>query len=302
METKVYILSGQDKGKSFDTGFREFITIGRSSLCDIQLNDSHVSRFHLEIRKKGLKYFIMDLGSKNGTFINGKDIRPEMGVSLKEGVPVVVGKTVIGLGEVCETYLKSFFDSAGICEGVNPEKRCRAKAVKKNLNFIYDMNNILKASRDINELAEKILDSVFNLFKRIDRCVIVLVDADTLKVSEIKYRSREPVEDPKRIYNRELVQKALLLNKPVIISNAYKEADEDDKITESLRLMNIGSAMCVPICTLSKTKGAVYVDSLKKPNGFRINDLALLKDVCNRTAIAMDNISLNEAIGLYNHH
>jgi pSer/pThr/pTyr-binding forkhead associated (FHA) protein len=302
MEKKLYILSGPDKGKSFEIGFLEAITVGRSSLCDIQIKDDNISRFHIEIQKKRSKYFVIDLGSKNGTFIDGSDINPGMGVELKEGVPVVIGKSIIGLGDVCESSLKPFLDSRGICgeevlKSSEVEKRWRAKAVKRNLGFIYNMNHIITDSMDINELSEKMLDNIFDFLKRIDRCVVILLNEKTGEISKIKYRSRKQVEDTEQVYNRELVQAALSLNKPVMVSNSYEAVDEDEKITESLQLMKIGSAMCVPMCALSKTRGVVYVDSLERPNGFRKNDLALLKDICNRAALAIGNIALNEYIG-----
>jgi len=51
------------------------------------------------LRKSGDKLLIMDLRSKNGTFLNGKQIRPGTEVEVKEGDSIVVGLNVICLGE-----------------------------------------------------------------------------------------------------------------------------------------------------------------------------------------------------------
>ena len=295
MDNKLYVLAGPDEGSSFDIGFREGVTIGRSSLCDIQIKDDNISRFHVKIRRSGTKYYIMDLGSKNGTYFNGRDLSPGIETELKDGVPIVIGMTILGLGETSKSCLKQFLDSTGFCGQANEcgedGESHRVMATKRNLEFIYNMSNSLSDSRDVKEITEKLLNNIFDLLKRIDRCVIILTD-EKGEIRNIVYRSRKPVEDPSKVYNRELVERALIINKPVVVKDSNTMKDEDDKITESLHIMKIRSAMCVPISGGYGVKGAIYVDSLERPNGFRTSDVALLKDVGGRAALAMDNLSL----------
>ena len=66
--TNLYIVNGSDEGRSFDLK-GDTIYIGRSPDNDLQIKDRFVSRKHLRIFRKGSKYFIEDLRSKNGTFI-----------------------------------------------------------------------------------------------------------------------------------------------------------------------------------------------------------------------------------------
>ncbi len=49
------------------------ILIGRSSGCDIVINDALVSRKHAEIQQIKSVYFIKDLNSQNGTFVNNRN-------------------------------------------------------------------------------------------------------------------------------------------------------------------------------------------------------------------------------------
>ena len=53
---------------------RRTITIGRNPDCDIVLNDRQVSRVHARITWREENYEVEDLGSKNGTHLNGRDI------------------------------------------------------------------------------------------------------------------------------------------------------------------------------------------------------------------------------------
>ena len=307
MDSKFHILEGQDKGLSFELKHGSIYTIGRSPENDIQIRDKNVSRYHLKIQRKEGKYFITDLKSRNGTFINGKDIEPGIELELNLGTPIVIGMTMLGLGDVCATCLAPFLESIGICgeigesgEAPNPH---RIMALKKDLELIYNVSNALVESKNIHEILEKTLDHIFNLMKRTDRCAIILADEKTGDVSDVIYRSRKPVDNTDSVYNRELVERALLLNKAVYVSDSYAEdLDEDDKVTESMQLMNIRSAMCVPMCSCLGTRGTIYADSIDRSYGFRISDLALLKDVGSRVALAMYNIELNESMRLNNNN
>jgi pSer/pThr/pTyr-binding forkhead associated (FHA) protein len=68
------------------------IVIGRSRDCDIQLADANVSRRHAELRQEGASYWIVDLGSTNGTEVNGKRIKR---AKLRDGDKIMLGSTEI---------------------------------------------------------------------------------------------------------------------------------------------------------------------------------------------------------------
>jgi Protein of unknown function (DUF3662)/FHA domain len=65
-------------------------TIGRSSECAIVLSDPNVSRRHAEIRHIGEGYSLIDLGSTNGTEVNGQRIAE---TALMNGDVIGVGQT-----------------------------------------------------------------------------------------------------------------------------------------------------------------------------------------------------------------
>jgi hypothetical protein len=113
---------------------------------------------------KGYKYFLTDLYSKNGTFVDGKDLSPGIETEVKEGVPIVIGMTILGLGAVCELCLKPFLDSAGfnseMSEGEEDIELSRVMTIRKNLEFIYNVNNSLMESKDLKEISKKLLNRV----------------------------------------------------------------------------------------------------------------------------------------------
>ncbi len=66
------------------------MTIGRASACNIRIADSGVSSKHAKIWCENGQYFLMDLGSTNGTFVNEKDVDREQ---LSDGDVITFGMT-----------------------------------------------------------------------------------------------------------------------------------------------------------------------------------------------------------------
>ena len=107
---KLYIVTGKYEQLSLGLNGRT-THIGRSPENDIQIEDNYVSRNHLELYKKGDKYFVKDLNSANGTLVNGKNIGSMKERRVKEGDTIVIGMTLICLGESCSERVLSFLDS-----------------------------------------------------------------------------------------------------------------------------------------------------------------------------------------------
>jgi hypothetical protein len=91
----------------------DIITIGRSSENDIQISDKYISREHLRIRQKGDKYFVRDLGSENGTFVNGIQIPLGVNIEVAKGTAIITGMSVICLGEGDSGNVFAFLESIG---------------------------------------------------------------------------------------------------------------------------------------------------------------------------------------------
>jgi pSer/pThr/pTyr-binding forkhead associated (FHA) protein len=67
------------------------VTIGRSRQCDIVLSDPNVSRQHAEVRPRGGSWVLIDLGSTNGSRINGRAVEgPEV---IRPGDDIELGST-----------------------------------------------------------------------------------------------------------------------------------------------------------------------------------------------------------------
>jgi pSer/pThr/pTyr-binding forkhead associated (FHA) protein len=71
----------------------ERIVLGRSRECDVRLTDANVSRRHAEVRHEDDEFWIVDLGSTNGTELNGKRIER---ARLADGDTITLGATEVG--------------------------------------------------------------------------------------------------------------------------------------------------------------------------------------------------------------
>lgn len=69
------------------------VTVGRLSECTVPLNDQNVSRRHAEIRPNRQNYVVVDLGSTNGTMVNGTKIHGE--TALSDGDIISFGSTYV---------------------------------------------------------------------------------------------------------------------------------------------------------------------------------------------------------------
>ena len=291
-------MSGPDKGKSFDLK-DDTIYIGRSPDNDIKIDDRSVSRKHAKISRKGDNYFIVDLKSAYGTFIDGKKIESGIDFEIQEGLPFAIGMTTICLGEHFSDEIFTILDSIDLSKELNEDGSTsisdRPMTSQKNMEFMSKVSTILMQSSNINEILQKILHYIFDLLKRIDRSAFILVRTETGEISEVITESKKGSDDTGTMYSRDIVNRVIREGKSIMISDTHAE-DEID-FSESLKLMKIRSVMCVPLISRSQIRGAIYIDSLDAPFGFRQDDLVLFTVLSTSAALAIENASLYSHLG-----
>jgi hypothetical protein len=290
---KLYMMDGSDEGQSFDLK-TDIVYVGRSPENHIQMKDKFISRKHIKISMKGAKYLIEDLESKNGTFVNGKQIPPGVEHEVGEGIPIVLGMSVLCLGKACLEDVIPFLDSIDLSKQITESETIvvqdRPMTSQKNMELINKVSDALIQSTDINEILQKILDAILDLLKRVDRGVIILIDPKTKKISDVIPKSRMPGDTTHKIYSRTIVERVIKEIKPIMMLDTLSE-DEADR-SKSMELMQVRSVMCVPLISRSQIRGVIYVDSVNRPHGFRNDDLSLLTALSSSAAIAIENALL----------
>jgi diguanylate cyclase (GGDEF)-like protein len=291
---RVFIAKGPEQGRSFVLKGNT-AQIGRGLANEVHLKDGSVSRKHARIFKDNDQYYIEDLQSRNGTWINGHAIASGQKVQVREGVPIAVGNVLVSVGKKCS--LKRLPDLYSIrieLPGDDSLKlaslRDRRAKNKKELELIYDICVGLLGSLDLTELCEKVLDSIFGCLKRIESGFVFLVERESGKLNKIASRFREgnPKDAPR--YSRSLVRRVVKEGKAVMMLNTAVENKAD--ISDSMEKIGVKSVICVPLVSKLGTKGAIYLQSVSVAHGFRKNDLLFLTGLSTPMALAIENALL----------
>lgn len=87
---QLVVIFGADLGKRIEVGQRA-IEIGRAPTCDIPIDHESVSRRHARVLRKGPTYWVEDLGSTNGTFVNDGRVAAH---DLAQGDQLKIGRTI----------------------------------------------------------------------------------------------------------------------------------------------------------------------------------------------------------------
>lgn len=117
MDVILKVTKGSKVGAKIAVKKDEFL-IGRSPECHLCAGSTSISRRHCAIRRSGTKVTIQDLGSRNGTVVNGEKITGE--VELQSGDDIVIGS----LGFMVTI-------SAGLANEKQPEVKTVAEAVER---------------------------------------------------------------------------------------------------------------------------------------------------------------------------
>lgn len=117
------VIAGNAVGEMFQLR-KEAVILGRDSECDVQIRDVGISRRHSKIYKgKSGEIYIEDLGSTNGTYINGEQIVKK---PLNDGDRVQLGRTTILKFSLSDTLEESF------------QKKMYESAVRDGLTRVYN--------------------------------------------------------------------------------------------------------------------------------------------------------------------
>jgi len=291
---KVFIAKGPEQGRSFVLN-GDTAQIGRGLANEVCLSEVSVSRKHVKICRDNGQYYIEDLQSRNGTWINGNVIESGVRVRVQEGVPIAVGNVLVSLGKKCSTNrlpnryrisIKPAGDN-GLKPSTFTDRRAKQK---KELELIYEISLELLRSLELSELCEKVLDSLFGCLKRIDSGFVFLLEPESAKLKKIAGRFREGTRTEAPGYSSSLVRRVVKEGKAVMMLNTAMENKAN--LSGSMERIGVKSVICVPLVSKLGTRGAIYLQSVNVAHGFRKNDLFFLTGLSTPIALAIENALL----------
>jgi adenylate cyclase len=313
---------------------KETFTIGRSNDNILTLSDKSVSRHHTEIKKTKEGYLLTDIGSYNGTKVNGKLTQS---VLLKHNDKIKIGLTsLIFLVEKKDAasqesslilttdsnyenehqeVLKSLSQNSAIDSKellVSPvatktpkeaaisappeETQTELERRNKVLFVLYEISRQLNTIHDFKELLKRIMDLIFMVISA-DYGFLVLTGDETedqLIPMVVKYRDNQEKDSGKLKASQTLIRKVIHDKVAILTSNAM--TDSRFSGAKSLFIQKIRSAICVPLWRKDKIIGVIQLDSIRFDNQFTQDDLELLKAIGSQMAMIIEQANLNEQI------
>jgi hypothetical protein len=153
-------ISGKYQGGMFPLRPNREIVIGRSSELDMVLVEDMVSRKHAKITSTGNKIVIQDLGSTNGTFVNGEKVRK---ARLKDGDRILIGTSILKLLSVEVTAERP----------IPQEKEARSMMEKANARKA-------RASSPMSGRIDEVpIPDLLQLFSTSKKSAVLVVQTDT---------------------------------------------------------------------------------------------------------------------------
>ncbi len=295
--------------------------VGRSPTSDIPIPDATVSRRHAELTAAGERLTVRDLGSANGTFVEGDRIEtyvvapgavirfgqrafrvefaaaaPAADANAAVGTPTPrAGATIVRQRPVSGVDLFGLAPPAAALEPA-PDSPLSSLApsddkARQKLAMLLQVSTALSRVRDVDALLEQIVTYAFHVLE-VDRTAVLLLDADHRLLPRLS-RDRHGQESTRPV--PQSIARTAIDERSAIISD---DAGEDARFGgQSVILQQIRSAMCAPLVGGNgRPFGVLYVDSNSLTTRFTDEDLEFLIAFAGIAAVALENSQFAERL------
>jgi serine phosphatase RsbU (regulator of sigma subunit) len=275
----------------------ETLTIGRASRHTIHLTDTTVSKDHAEIVRRGDAWSVRDLGSRNGTRVNGVEASPS-GLPLREGDTVEIGKVMLNVTRRAESPPK-----LSTAEAMSSSVRLKVQDVLAGsttrtrsdsgrlVQILAEAGRMLVLPRPLAETCDVILAVVEKAIPA-TRLLILMREREGEEPLQVAARSlggslRRPLGMSRTIMDT-------VLNDCTAVVTRDAQADERFKAHHSIILQSVHSAMAVPLFDNERVLGLMYADSIDPRVTFDQEQLEIFTLLANMAAVKITNARLLE--------
>jgi putative nucleotidyltransferase with HDIG domain len=294
----------------------EDCVVGRNESAEIPLPDDRVSRKHCRFRFEDGFFVVEDLGSRNGTWVNGKRVSrailfhadsvqigsQEFRFELEEGSSVQTSRPVIESDEDSgsEGYATGIKERMGgdPASSIAELSRTQAKhsdphELERGLDALCRVIDIVHTEERLDRLLRLLMGHVMHVTDA-DRgylfCKKRPGGAITLQVS--RYRDAA-IRDGRRAFSRSIVTECHDTGYSILLAEPL---EVEGSASPSIICQNIQSIMCVPMHSDQGTVGVIYVDKLDSSRKFTKFDLRVLSAMANQAGIAVRRSQLTRQV------
>jgi signal transduction histidine kinase len=315
----LFVYQGQDQGTLFEleNGTQG---VGRDASNQIQVHDTEVSRRHAEVHYDGSICLVVDLGSSNGTYVNGKKISEPCQLATSDKVQF--GRTIMLYTDPAENPPEDLSDKIDIVYKGQVEANSRivrsmshaegsgllgtgfdggaspwlARA-RSNLQIMYRTALAVSHTLDIDQLLNRIMQLIFEWVEA-DRCCIMLLDDESKTLVPKVRRNRQGFTSSEKLaISKTILDYVMQHNEGVLTSDARE--DERWDTGASIVQMGIREAICVPMQGRYDVVGVIYIDTSITPqkiiqqkgvqNKFTDEHLKLMIAIAHQAALAVED-------------
>jgi len=283
---------------------RPVTSIGRSSMNDLPVPDKMLSRQHARIvRDSNGGLSVEDLGSRNGTFLNGErlvSIQP-----LKPGDRITVGGVTLKIESESTTRVRIEAQEEEALDNTilkasaellrkhtETDPRLPAEQLSKLVESLRVVNELtIELLRDVSvdELLKFLVDKVFETLNP-DRCVVLLRHSVSNELIPAIIRVAEGISAEEIRLSRTLVAAVVEKRNGLLLMDT--SAGSDVSLADSIRLSGIKSVLAAPLENDGQVVGLIYVDCRMGHRSFEEADLRLLTSLANVAAAKIQNSRL----------
>ena len=288
--SKIRIVNGPYRSRE-KTLSDKAITIGRDAEAGVQILDRSASRFHAEVFPVGGMWFVRDLESKNGTYVNDEKVGDEE--LLREGDVIKIGSTELMfesgaaltddesssrisyrddpdvLSKTLEFRLDELSDISELKEEAGVDSA-------RSLRILYQIGRMLSdsAGHAPHDREAKVLDYLVRALPA-EAALIFRREGATGRLVPTTVRTAAPGIQP--VISRSIVKKTFTENKALHIANA--QDDERFDRAASVAQKGVRSVICVPLAIAGQVRGVVYLGRGENAPPFEPLDLELASAV-----------------------
>ncbi|NLW50998.1 MAG: SpoIIE family protein phosphatase [Candidatus Brocadiaceae bacterium] len=314
-----HLIIAKGDGAGRQVALKKVTCLGRGIDMDIRLDDLTASKRHARIlsNERG-EFFLEDLGSSNGTFLN--EVQVSSTRTLKHGDEIRVGNSVFVFHKIkveenadvsdstlfdieddertSTSVLSSVgvgYDTAGPTVGAETTAEELA-AANFRLRTLIEIFQSIGAALDEDELLNKILEKLFEVFPETARGYIILRDPETGQLTPRAVKMAKPgASDEERLQISGTILELVIEKKEAVLT---RDAMNDERFPQSQSIMDfeMRSVMCAPLMYEEEVLGFILLDTQRIATNYDQEGLALLAGIANQAALTIANARLHSRL------
>jgi histidine kinase len=291
------------------------IVIGRYPFCDVVFNRNSISRQHARIVHESDGYYVEDLNSLNGTFVNGQRISARTRLQDQDKIHLYEILCVFHerSGDRPATLdPEQAATSQGLESNEPPENQPRhtnivntldargfdvAIATEQKLRAVLEINRALGSSLDVDDVLPSTLDGLFTIFPQSDRGYILFAEEPDGKLALRAIRDRAEnttISNTLGPISYAMANRVMSNGEAILSADSFNDSKFD--LSESVLDFPIRSMMCAPLMgPKRKPLGIIYVDTNQPDQSFTAEDLEVLVSVAIVAGQAVEYTREHEA-------